>query len=413
MPVKNKSIFTKNFTMLVLGQVSSLFGNFILRFALSMYILELTGSAAIFASLLAIATIPTIFLSPLGGVLADRANRRNIMVGLDLLSGITVLITVIFLSENNAIGIIGAVMVVLSILGAFESPTVQACVPQMHEGNNLIKANAIVNQVQAISSLIAPLISGVLYVAFGIKRILIVTVICFFLTALLECFIKLDYTKRNSNESISSMIKSDLVISLRFIFKEQKDVLKILLMAAAVNFLLTGIITVGLPFFIRNILALSANYYAVAESLIGLAAIIGSIMVGLLVCKIQVNKLFWALVITGLAIILTSIGFIMPVSSFVKFIIIVASVFIIQLAATIFSVFMLSIIQQKTPNELLGKIMAYVVTIAICAQPLGQIVYGVLFDKFVSSLSLILALTGIATCVLGFSVRSVFQRIDK
>ena len=62
-----EKLFTKNFTLLVLGQISSLFGNYILKLALSMYVLEVTGSAAIFAGILSLATIPTILLSPLGG----------------------------------------------------------------------------------------------------------------------------------------------------------------------------------------------------------------------------------------------------------------------------------------------------------------------------------------------------------
>ena len=75
-----EKLFTKNFALLILGQLTSLFGNFILKLALSMYVLEATGSAAIFAGILSAATIPTILLSPLGGILADRADRRNIMV---------------------------------------------------------------------------------------------------------------------------------------------------------------------------------------------------------------------------------------------------------------------------------------------------------------------------------------------
>ena len=48
-------LFTRNFTFLILGQVSSLIGNYTLKFALSMYVLEQTGSASIFATLLAVA----------------------------------------------------------------------------------------------------------------------------------------------------------------------------------------------------------------------------------------------------------------------------------------------------------------------------------------------------------------------
>lgn len=82
-------LFTRNFKLLLFGQISSLLGNGILKIALSLYILETTGSAAIFAGLLSIATIPTIILSPFGGILADRADRRNVMVGLNLFMGVT------------------------------------------------------------------------------------------------------------------------------------------------------------------------------------------------------------------------------------------------------------------------------------------------------------------------------------
>ena len=121
-----RKLFTKNFTLLVMGQISSLFGNYILRLALSMYVLEVTGSAAVFAGLLSAATLPTILLSPLGGILADRADRRNIMVALDTLTGAVVLCAAILLSGENALFVIGLLLVTLSVLGAFETPTVQA-----------------------------------------------------------------------------------------------------------------------------------------------------------------------------------------------------------------------------------------------------------------------------------------------
>lgn len=136
-----QKLFTKNFTLLVLGQASSLFGNYILCLALSMYVLEVTGSAAVFAGILSLATIPTIFLSPIGGILADRADRRNIMVVLDALTGMSVLCAAVFLSGDNAVVVISVLLVILSVLGAFETPTVQACIPQMLAGDNIIKGN--------------------------------------------------------------------------------------------------------------------------------------------------------------------------------------------------------------------------------------------------------------------------------
>ena len=77
-------LFTRDFTLLALGQAFSLLGNYALRLALSMYVLELTGSAGVFAGMLALAMAPTVLLSPLGGALADRLEALGLRVGEDI-----------------------------------------------------------------------------------------------------------------------------------------------------------------------------------------------------------------------------------------------------------------------------------------------------------------------------------------
>ena len=64
-----------------------------------------------------------------------KSNRRNIMVALDALTGLSVLCTAALLKESNAVEAISILLVILSVLGAFETPTVQACVPQMQTGD--------------------------------------------------------------------------------------------------------------------------------------------------------------------------------------------------------------------------------------------------------------------------------------
>lgn len=204
-----QKLFMKNFVLLILGQLTSLFGNFILKLALSMYILEVTGSAAIFAGILSVATIPTIIFSPLGGILADRANRRNIMVVLDVLSCVSVLWAALYLTESNALMVIVILLVVLSVLGAFETPTVQACIPTMLQGDNIVKGNAVVNQVASLSYLVTPMLGGMYYAVFGLKPIMYVSVVCFFLipTGILVCAVGLSvlgfFWKMENNCDIS------------------------------------------------------------------------------------------------------------------------------------------------------------------------------------------------------------------
>ena len=165
-------LFTPNFTLLILGQVSSLVGNYTLKFALSMYVLEQTGSAGIFAGLLAGSMVPTIRLSPLGGVLADRADRRRVMVALDALSGGWVLAAALVLPLGPRLPVIGVLLVALSALAAFESPTVQACIPQLLAGDNLLRGNAAVSQIQALAGLVTPFLGSAAYTAFGLFPVL-------------------------------------------------------------------------------------------------------------------------------------------------------------------------------------------------------------------------------------------------
>lgn len=407
-----QKLFSKNFSLLVLGQVSSLFGNFILKFALSMYVLDITGSATIFAGILAVATIPTILLSPLGGILADRANRRNIMVALDTLTGISVLCAVLLLSESNGIAVIGVLLVLLSVLGAFESPTVQACVPQMQMGDNIIRGNAIVNQVAAVAALIAPIFGSVLYVTFGLKPVMYASIVCFFITALFECFIKLEYKRSDMNEGILSIIKSDFSISMRFICKEQRSILKMLLLAALVNFFVMGTAMVGLPYIVRTILGLNAEYYGAAESMLGIAAILGSVAAGLLTRKLKISKLSLVLAALGAFLVPAGIIFLLPSGAVTRYVINVIAFCGVQMAACIFSIFALSYIQQKTPNHLIGKVMAYISTITMCAQPLGQTIYGLLFDGFSDRIYFVLIPTGLIVFIVGLLATGFFRKLD-
>lgn len=407
-----EKVFSKNFMLLILGQVSSLFGNYIIKFALSMYVLDTTGSATIFASILSIATIPTILLSPLGGILADRANRKNIMVTLDTLSGVFVLCAALLFTEQDGILLTGILLVCLSVLGAFESPTVQACVPQMQSGNNIIKGNAVVNQVAAVAALIAPILGSVLYTALGLKPVLYAGVLCFFVTATFECFIKLEYIPTDNGKGILSIIKSDFLTSMRFIGKEQSCILKMLLLSALVSFFVMGTAMVGLPYIVRNVLGLNAEYYGFAESALGFVAIIGSIAAGLLTEKMKPGKLSTVVVALGAFLIPAGIVFLLPTTAITKYVVNIIAFCGMQIAACIFSIFALSMIQQRTPNYLTGKVMAYVATISMCAQPLGQMVYGILFDEFSNAVFLVLLPTGILVCIIGVLAVNFFKSLE-
>ena len=403
-------LFTKNFLLLILGQLASLFGNFILKLALSMYVLEITGSAAVFAGILSMSAIPAILLSPVGGILADRVNRRNLMVALDGLTGISVLCAAVALSGSNALAVIGALLVILSVLGAFETPVVQACIPAMLQGDDIMKVNGIVNQAASLSYLTAPMLGGVCYGLFGLKPVMYASVGCFFLTALFECFIQLPLQSAPapSGKGFLSTASQDFLESMRYLFREQVDVFRLLLLTGCSRFFVMGILVVGLPFLVRNLLGLSSAYYGAAESALAVATILGSGAAGILGERLNMQRLSLLLASMGLFLIPPGLGFLCPLTAVAAYCLIVVSLCGMQIAISMFSVAAVSLIQQRTPGHLIGKVMACTSAVTLCVQPVGQMAYGYLFERFCGSVFLVFLATGLALWAVGGTAKRMF-----
>lgn len=410
--MKKEKLFTRNFTLLILGQVSSLTGNYTLKFALSMYVLEQTGSASIFAGMLSAALLPTVLLSPFGGILADRANRKHIMVALDALSGLSVLAAGLLLPLGRGLWVIGALLVLLSVLAAFESPTVQACVPQMVSPQNLVQGNAVVSQVSAVTSLVTPFLGSLFYTAFGIGPVFAAAVVCFWLTALLECMIHLEYQKPPRTAGIGAIVREDLALSAHFLRREQPDILKLLLLAALAGMFVSGTAVVGFPYLVRTVLGLSATYYGAAESAMGAAAILGSLCAGLLGKKLRVRDMAAIFLSFGLSLFPIGFSFLLPVERMARYGVLLFFFCVCQLGVCIFSTYAITLIQQRTPKQLMGKVMSCVFTLSMCAQPVGQMVYGALFDCFSDSVYWVLIPTGMLICLIAVASRGFLKRME-
>jgi len=407
-----KTLFSPNFTLLLLGQISSLLGNYTLKFALSMYILERTGSAAVFAGMLALAMLPTILLSPFGGILADRADRRRVMVCLDALSGLAVLLAALALPLGRDLPVIGALLVVLAALGAFESPTVQACVPQMLSGEDLLRGNALVGQVSSLAGLITPFLGSLLYTAFGVLPVLWGTAACFFLTAALERLIRLDCPKAASPGSIPAVIREDFAVTARFLGREQPGILKLLLLAALVSLFVAGTAVVGFPYLVRTVLGLSSWHYGVAESAMGLSAVLGSALAVLLARRLRPRHLSGVFLLFGACLFPAGAAFLLPLGPFGRYLVLLAMFCLCQLGCSVFSTCAVTLIQQRTPEELMGKVASCVFTLSLCAQPLGQVAYGALFDRFSQQVWWVLLPTGALVCAIALGSRNFFLSLE-
>lgn len=219
--MEEKKLFHKDLVLVVIGQIISLFGNQVLRFALPLYLLAQTGSAALFGVISAIAFVPMIILCPIGGIIADRVNKRNVMVILDFATTALITVLCVLLGKVDIVLLLLVVMILLYGIQGVYGPAVQASIPALVDKQHLMSANAIINLVSSLSGLIGPVVGGAIYGFFGLTPILYVSIVCFFASAVMEIFIHIPFQKQEMKGSIFAIASHDLKESYHYIRHEQ------------------------------------------------------------------------------------------------------------------------------------------------------------------------------------------------
>ena len=399
--------------MVVIGQIISLFGNAILRFALPLYLLRETDSSSLFGVVTACAFIPMVIFSLFGGIIADRKNKRNIMVALDFTTATVILIFSFALGKVLLIPLMIAVLMILYGISGIYQPAVQASIPLITEKQFLMQGNAVINMVSTLAGLLGPIIGGVLFGAFGIMPILFISISCFAFSAVMEVFIHIPFEKNTDGKSVFGAVGSDLSDSFKFIKYEKPIFLSILEILALFNLILTAMMLVGIPVIVVQILGMSDTALGITQGAMGLGGFAGGIITGAAAEKIRPKNGYIFLIICSLAAFVMGISVFEAVPKNIGYFIITAISFSAMCASTMFSVSMMTAAQQQTPPNLLGKIMAVIIAVSSCSQPVGQALYGVLFDVFADKPYLIMI--GAATLAMAVSLYSkkVFAVLEK
>ena len=407
----------RNFVMVVIGQIISLFGNAILRFALPLYLLNETGSAALFGIVSACAFIPMIILGPIGGIIADRVNKRNIMVVLDFSTAALVLGIILLLGKVNIVALLFCALFLLyGIQGAYQ-PAVQASIPLLLSGESIMQGNAVINLVSSFAGLIGPVLGGTLFGFFGIMSILYVSMACFLASAIMEIFIQIPYEKRVSEGNIFSIGFGDLKESFRYMRLEQPLILKFSVLIAAINLILSALMIIGLPVIVTQMLAFDSEtanqMYGYAEGVMALGSLCGGMGAGIFAAKMKAGNGYRILFYDALTLIPIGLALLLPLPQMLAYVIIMVSCFVMMFLATLFSVQIMSYLQMIVPTNLLGKVISCAMCIGMCASPLGQAMYGGLFQVLGTNISIVFFVAAIVTAVLSVSMKKSFGKLEE
>jgi MFS family permease len=270
-------VWNLNFFLLWQGQVVSGVGDFFYQIALGFWILAVTGSTALMATVMAASLVPQIIISPFAGVAVDRVNRKWLIVIMDVIRGIAVLlISIASFAGMLKIWMVLAVGVVLGICLSFFNPSVQSSIPDIVPDSKLIKANAAFSMIRASSKIIGDSVGGFLFQVLGVPLIFLINGISYLFSAFTEIFVKLPtFHNEHVKKPFFEDMKEGFLFTWRF-----KGIRYLFLHALISNFLRVISIILVLPLFQMNE-ALGAGLYGLT---VGIAA--GGAFAGFLLSSI-------------------------------------------------------------------------------------------------------------------------------
>jgi len=378
-----------NLILFSVGKLVSLLGTYIYSFAISLYILKITGSGTSFAFSILLGTIPRVLLSPIAGSIADRVDRKKMIVVLDFLSGIVVL-SLLGLSQIYGLKLlfIYATTFILSVISTFFNTTFNASIPRLVFDKNLLKINSYSRAIDSGSSIIGPVLGGLVFGVVSMNLFLFINGISFILSGISEMFIDFNYNRpKEEDKTISNMSMLTVWQDIKevFTFIKGNKILRVIIpFSVSLNFLMAAILSVVLPYLINNVLCMSSAQYGVIEGTFSVGMLIAAILVGKLPEKEKKLKgMIFGILGMGITIILMGIPGLEVMRSFdvnVIFGLYIVVVFIFSFILLMIDMPLTVVVQRSIPNNMLGRVWGVIGTISGSLTPLGIILAGVSLD---------------------------------
>jgi len=391
-----RNLWNKNFLLYIIGMEFNLIGTNILKFILPLYVLLETGNPALMGTILAFSTIPLALFIPIGGVVADRFSKKNIMVLMNFASAIAIMV---YLGMSGTVAIVPATIIFFLLFSSFESmisPTSEASVPFLVPKDDLVRANSITWILAIFSTVGSPIIGGFILASFGLTSALYISVALYVLATVIKLIMKIPFTKQKTKIGLSRTIISDLKEGTRFAVQEHK-IRKILLASLFIGLFLIPLSSIALPVLVSIHLAMEETFVGLATGIVAFGGTASILLLGLLKERANITKTRSIFMICSLAIIPAGLGVLWIANTTLVFIVLIASFFIADGLSTMVVVLASTYIGEKTPEHMIGKVMSLYITAIYIGSMAGNYIFGILFRTFIdTSGTLLLIIAGFA-----------------
>lgn len=390
-----------HFGVLPAVQTFALVSESTLRFALPLYLLNVSGSPSLYGVATTVAFVPSVLLMPVAGVVADRVDIRRILV---IAGSVLVLCSACYLFLFRAYLLVMTILflVALYAVHALYIPMFQAQIPRMLDTAHVKQGVSLVNQVSTASNIIGPVVAGVLMGWMGIALLVCFGMVCL-ATAVVLAY-ACPFLKRSPAASPGAGTDDSAIAGRGNLFQDmraavlflrnEKPLLLSIVFACLVNAVLAGV-NVILPYVVTEQLAWNVAAAGSAEAMGAIGALAGSAFVGLTpeFCTMKRFPAFIALL--GFGPLISAMGSFFGFSAAIQFVCLTAGVAWILFWGSTITVVLVSDIQLHCDGGMVGRVLALFFAVATCASPVGQAACGVAIDMLGATVLLALMATTI------------------
>mgnify|MGYP001040323936 FL=1 len=393
---RNSFTWQLKFSLILGGQAFSLIGSGLVQFSIIWWLTRETDSTVILSLATITGLVPVILLSPLAGVVADRINRRLVMIMADaFVALVTLIMAVLMILGYQPIWLIFILLFLRAAGSAFHQPAFEAAIPLIAPEIHLVRTAAVTQILRSAISFLAPLMGAILIEWLPLAQILLIDVVSagIAILLLLPSHIPSVSQSDRAGHPLAGYMQ-DMKIGIQYVLR-WKGLLALILVFGLSNFLLAPVLSM-MPLIITRHFNGGAREYGLFEMALAIGVITGSLSLSIWggfkrkIVSINIAQIICGLGLAGIALVASD-----------RFWVVLVLIALCGLCSAYINSPATAIMQAKVDKEMQGRVMSIVTVVCMVSMPISLAIAGPLAN--VIGLMPIVYIPGLISTLIGIA----------